>query len=106
MQSFAPGLIVHWNDRTAAQQCASDGKFFPIPKGWSAALAPCLYVSLPAVQDFQKNLLRPTAGLYDMNNAKEQLEDAMAQYRFAQTKAGGPLVEDNIFKYAVKRPAM
>ena len=106
MQSFAPGLRVHWNDRTAAQQCASDGKVFPIPKGWSAALAPCLYVSLPTVQDFQKNLMRPTSGLYDMNNAKEQLQDAMAQYRFTQTKLGRQLVDDEIFKYAIKRPTM
>jgi len=81
--------------------------YAPKPKGWSAMLAPCLYVALPSVEDFTADTFQFTPGFYDMHDAKVRVQDALSQYLFAQQNANGEfLVDQETFEYAVKRIAM
>jgi hypothetical protein len=106
MKGFADDLDVHFSPEVMAEKCA-DGSYAPVPKGWSALIAPCLYIAFPTVEEFVADSFLPTPGLYDMLDTKSKLQDAIAQYFFAQTKPdGSPIVDDKIFQYAVKRIAM
>jgi hypothetical protein len=105
MRGFIRGMGVHYAGETSAQQCA-DGSYAPIPKGWSAKLADCLYISFPTAEEFASDLFRITPGFYDLHDAKIQLRDAILQYQFGQTNGGQPAVDEETFRYAVKRAFM
>ena len=105
MRGFASGLDVHFNSDVNVEQCP-DQNYAPIPKGWSVLLAPCLYVALPSITDFIGDTFLVTPGFYDMHDAKTETQDAIVQYAISETKDGHPVVDDELFRYAVKRIVM
>ncbi len=106
MRGFSPNLTFVLASETKAEKCASTNDYVPIPKGWSAKLDACLYVSLPTVYEFNADVFRFTAGFFDMNNAKIRLRDALTQYLFGQTANDHPVINDEVYRYAAQRIVM
>ena len=107
MKGFA-SINMKFLQETKAEKCPDpDASYAPKPKGWSAMLAPCLYVALPTIEEFTSDVFRFTPGFYAMHDAKAKLQDAIGQYIFLRkTKDANFVVDDETFKYAVKRIVM
>jgi hypothetical protein len=106
MKGFTSLDIKTPSNETEAEKCP-DNSYAPRPKGWSAMLAPCLYVMLPSIEEFATDTFRFTPGFYVMHDAKAKLQDAIGQYIFLQTNSDGKFVVDKTtFEYAVKRSVM